>query len=275
MSKFIEKYYKVNEDLTVVYSDTKLFSNTKPVLVFLHGLGGDLDAFNKFRSVFFKKEYRSIGIDLRGHGLSTRVKERSQYSFDCLASDVVSILKKEKIDNYVLIGHCFGGLVAQKVAVKNPKGLKKLVLVNTTPITYPLFKNIGFAKFVKYLSIILEKVLPKIHVGERINHEKYVGTGDFYLPRIFNDIKHTSIASYGQILSYSLSFDILDEVQNINVPTLVISGSKDKIFPTTWSKKISENISNSKLKIYDQGDHLFLFSSVNSVAEDIDNFLNS
>jgi pimeloyl-ACP methyl ester carboxylesterase len=275
MSEFIEKHYKVNKDLTVFYSDTKLFSNTKSVLVFLHGLGGDLEAFNKFRSVFLKKEYRSISIDFRGHGLSTRANERSQYSFDSLSSDIVNILKKEKIDNYVLIGHCLGGLVAQTVAVRNPKGLKKLVLVNTTPITYPLFKNIGFSKFVKYLAIILEKFLPKNHTKGRRNHKKYINGGDFYIPRIFNDLKHTSVASYGQIISYILNFDLLEEVKKISVPTLVISGGKDKIFPTYWSKKINENIPSSKLKIYDKGDHLFLFSLVDSVVDDIVSFLKS
>lgn len=272
---FTEKTHQVNKLITISYSDSAEVSKDKPVLVFLHGLGGDLAVFNDFRKYFYDKGFRSIAIDLRGHGLSSTVKDRQLYDFNVLADDVLEVLEKEKIDKFVLIGHCLGGLTAQNIAIRNPKGLKKLVLINSTPITYPLFKDIGFAKFVKYLAIILERALPVMKREGRINHKKYLGTGDFYIPRIFNDISYTSVASYGQILSYVLNYDLLEEVKNIQVPTLILSGNKDKIFPTKWSKTIGENIQNSKLIEYPEGDHLFLFSSVNYVSKDILAFIES
>lgn len=270
---FIEKKHKITDEIIISYSDTTQNNTQKPVLVFLHGLGGDLAAFEDYRIYFADLGYRSIGIDLRGHGLSSTVKQRDSYDFTVLGNDVLEILKTEKIESYILIGHCLGGLTAQSIAIRNPQGLEKLVLINSTPITYPLFKDIGFSKFVKYLAIILEKMLPTMKMEGRINHRQYLGTGDFYWPRIFNDIAHTSVASYGQVLSYVLNYDLLEEVKNIAVPTLILSGNKDKIFPTKWSKTIHENIKDSKLIEYPEGDHLFLFSSVGYVAQDILDFL--
>ncbi len=273
MPIFSEKKYQISNDFVIVYSDTTKVDQQKPVLVFLHGLGGDLNAFNSFRELFFKHGYRSIAIDFRGHGLSTRVKNRSSYDFDNLADDVISILNQEQISSFILVGHCLGGLTAQKIAIKNPAGLKKLVLLNSTPLTYPLFKNIGFAKFTKYLALILERVLPTTKVSGRIDHQRYIKTGDFYVPRVFNDVLHTSVASYGQILSYVLNYDVLDQVHKITVPTLIIAGGNDKIFPTSWSQLLKQNIKNSVLKIYPKGNHLFAFASVAEVSEDIRNFL--
>ncbi|GIK84448.1 MAG: hypothetical protein BroJett025_10700 [Patescibacteria group bacterium] len=274
MSLFLEKKYTAVDDFVVAYSDTTQIDVQKPVLVFLHGLGGDLDAFKTFREFFYKNGFRSIAVDIRGHGYSSRTRKREQYNFEKLADDVVAIIERENIANYVLIGHCLGGLVAQKVAITNPAGLKKVVLINTTPVAYPLFRHSGFSELAKRLAIVLEKKLSLKYKNGRIKHEKYIGTGDFYIPRILNDLKHTSPASYGQILSYVLNYDVLGELHKITVPVFIISGGSDKIFPTKWSRLIAKKISKSEVKVYPKGNHLFLFSSVNEVGNDILKFLS-
>ncbi len=44
-------------------------------LVFLHGLGGNLYAWNEIRTIMHKKNYSTLAIDLRGHGESFRPKK--------------------------------------------------------------------------------------------------------------------------------------------------------------------------------------------------------
>lgn len=302
MMHFLEKKYQINAVDSIIYSDTGENADgstpatqvietrdsitalptiethgdtTKPVLIFLHGLGGDLSVFDEFRQKFFKHGYRSIAIDFRGHGLSSKPKKRNFYDFDQLVTDVLEIIQTEKIANYILIGHCLGGLIAQKIAIQAPEGLQKLVLINSTPITYPLFKRIGFSKFIVYLAIILQRMLPTLSIRGRANHKNYIGTGDFYFPRIITDIFHTSVASYGQVLSFVLSYNTLSEISHIRVKTLIISGENDKIFSAQWSKLLHEQIKNSQLLTYKNANHLFLFAQVASVVNDILTFLET
>lgn len=301
MTHFLEKKYQISSVEAIIYSDTgvagisetntsKINTSglntsrtnssteinseiTKPVLIFLHGLGGDLSIFDDFRRKFFEYGYRSLAIDFRGHGLSSKSKKRTFYQFDNFVSDVLEIIKTEKITKYVLIGHCLGGLMAQKIAVQNPVELQKMVLINSTPITYPLFKRIGFSKFIAFLAIILERLLPTLAIKGRANHKKYVGTGDFYFPRIFTDIFHTSVASYGQVLSYVLSYNILNEISHVSVKTLIITGENDRIFAAHWSRVLHERIKNSQLLTYKNANHLFLFATADQVVKDIIAFL--
>jgi pimeloyl-ACP methyl ester carboxylesterase len=270
---FVEKTYQADQEALISYSDTDKFDADKPVLIFLHGLGGDLAAFNEFRARFYKKGFRSLAIDFRGHGMSARTKSHESYSFEALISDVFGIIKKEKIEKYILVGHCLGGLVAQVIATSSPEGLEKLVLLSTSSSGFSLLQKTKFTMLIKKFAELLSTNLPTNHKGGRIDHDKFKGTGDFHPYRIFNDIFNTSLSSYGHVLSYALNFTILRKLPKIIAPTLIIAGGDDKIFSVQHSKMMHENIPNSDLKIYDKGNHLFIFVATKAVTKDIFDFI--
>ncbi len=271
---FIEKTYQADNEAIISYSDTDAFDTHKPVLIFLHGLGGDLAAFDDFRKQFSKKRFRSIAIDFRGHGMSSRPKDHNSYSFESLVSDVLAIIEKEKIKRYILVGHCLGGLVSQVLATKSPEGLEKLVLLSTSSSGYSLLQRTKFSFLIKKLAQMLDTRLPTGHIEGRINHLQFKSTGDFHPHRILNDIFNTSISSYGHVLSYALNFTILRKLPKIIIPTLIITGGDDRVFSVQHSKMISENIPNATLKVYKKGNHLFIFVATKEVTKDILKFIS-
>jgi len=274
MIQFIEKSYQADQEALISYSDTANFNTKKPVLIFLHGLGGDLAAFDEFRERFYKKGYRSLAIDFRGHGMSSRIKSHDAYSFEALVSDVLEVIQKEKIEKYILIGHCLGGLVAQVIATSSPEGLEKLVLLSTSSSSFSFLQKTKFTMLVMKLAKLLNSNLPTYHTKGRIDHAKFKGTADFHPQRIINDIFNTSISSYGHIFSYVLNFTILRKLPKIITPTLILAGGDDKIFSVQHSKMIYENIPNSELKIYEKGNHLFVFVATRQVTKDILRFIS-
>ena len=80
-------------------------------LIFIHGAGGDLNAWKEQEHFFHKNGLSTIAIDLRGHGLSDRPNSVRSYRLECFAKDIHQIIVKEKIKKFVMIGHCFGGMV--------------------------------------------------------------------------------------------------------------------------------------------------------------------
>ena len=101
--------------------------NDKPVIFFVHGIGGDADAWYFVRSVFLDRGYRSITMDLRGHGYSDHPKSSHSYQIENLLLDIVSILNEEKVEKIILIGHSYGAVICAYFAIAYPQYLQKLV----------------------------------------------------------------------------------------------------------------------------------------------------
>ncbi|KJS30809.1 MAG: alpha/beta hydrolase [Desulfatitalea sp. BRH_c12] len=78
---------------------------------------------------------RVIAPDLRGLGDSDRTLDVKAYQKQELARDVIEIIDALDVDVFFLVGHDWGGIVAQEVALLIPQRVKKLVLMNIPVIT--------------------------------------------------------------------------------------------------------------------------------------------
>jgi len=79
---------------------------------------------------FLKDTLRVVAPDLRGLGDSERTMESHLYQKMELAKDIVEILDSLEIRNFFLVGHDWGGVVAQEVALAIPDRVKRFVLMN-------------------------------------------------------------------------------------------------------------------------------------------------
>jgi len=84
---------------------------------------------------YLDPHFRLIAPDLRGLGDSERTLEPSLYRKEELARDIIEIADALKIENFYCVGHDWGGVVAQEVALACPERVKKLVIMNIPVIT--------------------------------------------------------------------------------------------------------------------------------------------
>ena len=87
--------------------------NDKPTLVFIHGWTCNRSHWIE-QVTTFSDRFTVIAIDLAGHGDSSF--ERTNYSMESFARDVVAVLDKEQIERAVLVGHSMGGMVIAHTA---------------------------------------------------------------------------------------------------------------------------------------------------------------
>ncbi|WP_148864674.1 alpha/beta fold hydrolase [Marinobacter fonticola] len=80
------------------------------------------------------RQLRVIAPDLRGLGDSERTEGAEHYRKQALAEDVVSMLDALAIDDFYLVGHDWGGIVAQEMALAIPDRIQKLVIMNIAVI---------------------------------------------------------------------------------------------------------------------------------------------
>ncbi|MFP4194465.1 MAG: alpha/beta fold hydrolase [Desulfobacterales bacterium] len=81
-------------------------------------------------SPFLNSELRVIAPDLRGLGDSERTMDPALYRKVELAKDVVEILDSLEVGDFFLVGHDWGGVVAQEIAMMVPERVKRFVLIN-------------------------------------------------------------------------------------------------------------------------------------------------
>jgi proline iminopeptidase len=70
-------------------------------------------------------------IDERGSGRSERLKDPRGYTLDRMVKDIERVRQHLKLPQIVILGHSFGGILAQAYAVRHPKRLLGLVLAGT------------------------------------------------------------------------------------------------------------------------------------------------
>jgi haloacetate dehalogenase len=93
---------------------------------------------------------RVIAPDLRGLGDSERTLNVPAYQKVELAKDIIEIVDALGIDAFLLVGHDWGGIVAQEVALLIPQRVKQLVILNIAVLTNPVgtveARNIIFSR---------------------------------------------------------------------------------------------------------------------------------
>lgn len=257
---------KINYDISII---------SKNFLVFLHGAGGDLTAWKKERQFFHRKGVSSIAIDLRGHGKSDRPDNPSDYKLENFARDINEVIKKENILDFILVGHCFGGMVAVMFHKLFPQKAKSYILIDTaykapSRIT-TIFKHHPF--FVHLINHILShKDLHKKYFSH-VNFYKFASTGDWNFLRICSDISHTSFKSWLFTYENIAKFNGIKIMKSMKNHVLIIEGENDSIFDVLVAKRIKNLIKNSQLDIIPETNHIIIISSPKKVEEEIFKFI--
>jgi pimeloyl-ACP methyl ester carboxylesterase len=265
------KYFK-SFDGAKIYYHASIKSRDK-CLVFIHGLGGDLTAWSKERRYFDDLGISTIALDMRGHGLSDKGDNKAFYSLDNFAKDVAALIDEEKIKNPTVVGHCFGGMVSIYLAAKFPKSSKALVLVDTS-YKLPFFSEHLVAKFlIDHLLEILAKYFPDIKAKGHTDYNYYTQSGEYDPGRILQDILHTSLHTWLLILDELTDYDARELLRLILVPSLVIDGTRDTIFPPEIAQYLKNRIKRSEIELIPGANHILVVNDPKDLDQTIESFL--
>lgn len=97
-----------------------------PAVVFVHGLGSDLEAW-RAQLDHLRPARRAIAYDQRGHGGSDPARDPAEYSIDGLADDLERVAFALGLDRFFLVGHSLSGTVLTSYAAAHPEKVAGLV----------------------------------------------------------------------------------------------------------------------------------------------------
>ena len=223
-------------------------------LVFLHGSGCSSLSF-----YYQLRHFRSAkAIDLPGHPDGKPCE-----SIDGYVEWVRGFIRARRYKNVVLGGHSMGGAIAMRYALKYPEELKGLILIGTGarlrvhPYYLDRCQNPGEGNLpwleghMQYYSDVAPDVLPVVkqraaEVGPEVE---------------LNDLMACN------------SFDMLDQVADIKLPTNIICGSDDVMTPVKYSDFLASKIEGAREAIIPGGSHFVLMEEYQKVNEEIEGFL--
>jgi len=271
MLEIQKKNIKTKDGLNIYY-EKYILDKKAPTIFFVHGSGGDLEAWQYIKDEMLQKGFGSIAMDLRGHGYSSHPRAFKKYEIKNLAEDIEIILKKENLDKIFLVGHSFGSVVVMDFALRFPEKLKGLVVLSGTykPPGYVSNKFFKFL-FVKMINVLSFLSLPPINPG----HSVYP-VGKFHKDYEFYGLVKTVLRnSWGSYLLASkelFTVDLESKINKILTPTLIMVGDKDSIFPVEISKNIHNKIKNSRIEIIEGANHPIVLNNIKTVVNALNNF---
>jgi 3-oxoadipate enol-lactonase len=213
-----------------------------PSLLFLHGIGGAGRAW-RGQLDFFKDRYRAIAWDMPGYGRSAPLPA---VSIAALAEALQDFLQQVGATKPILVGHSIGGMIVQQFLAKHPGIASAIVLAQTSPAFGKPDGDWQKAFIEARLGPLdrgqtLASLAPSL-VSELVGDDPDIGGME--LAR--DCMASVPEATYHATMLSMLGFDQRSTLKDIRVPTLLLSGSKDKNAPAPMMAKMATYIPSAK-----------------------------
>lgn len=259
---------KVN-NIEINYSVT---GKGKPLLLIM-GLNAEKSGWNSQVS-FFKNNYQVITFDNRGSGKSS--KPQGPYSMKMMADDAIGLMDSLGIDKAHVVGTSMGGMIAQEIAVHYPERILKLVLASTCACQDNRL-NGATAEVIQAAqsSRKLGTVVINLAFNKPLNRFFIV-----LIARVRSKFTNAAARAAGKVgfkgqLEACLNHNTLERLHLIKAPTLVITGTRDRVIRPSSSEIIAGKITDSRLVKVEKGSHLFNMEMKREFNRQVLNFLKS
>lgn len=256
----------------------------KPV-VFVHhgGPGCDHTLFRPYLDDLAETA-QLVFVDHRGTGRSGRA-ENATYTIEQMADDLEALRHHLGVEKPMLIGHSFGGMVAQVYAQRYPNSLSKLILMNTAP-------SAGFWEEAKKMAEEMatddqKEVLDQLFEGSLESQQEFEDWWATCMPLYFHNpdpevIEAGKNSMRGDVVvaNYMMEheipkFDARAGLPDIQIPTLIVAGKYDWVTPLNQADEIRGSIQHAEYVLFEDSGHMPYIEQHSEFVEALTRFVNA
>ncbi len=237
-------------------------------LILVHGLGMN-NALWINQIPAFSQRFRTVAVDLRGFGQSSRPDFPGAYTIDTLAEDIAAVIDRMSLEGCHFLGTSMGGFVGQALALAHPDLCRSLTLCHTAPrMSIP---SDVLARRVEALGKMSLEEYAQIVVEQACSTDADQDLRNWIAAMIARNDKR----AYTQVLTEGLrDFDASAMLAGIRLPTLVIIGEHDKVLPPEGGRELARLIPGAKLAEIKGVGHLGYAEKPTAFNEAVLSFLN-
>jgi proline-specific peptidase len=217
-------------------------------------------------------ERRVVLYDQLGSGNSSQPSDASLWTVELFLAELANVREALGLDRVHLLGHSWGGMLAQEYALTHPEGLVSLVLSST----------LSSAALWREESLRLRAALPP-EVREPLDAHEAAGTTDDpeyeaaifgflhrhlcrldpWPPIVEETIRSTNLEVYNTMWGPSeahptgvlAGWDVTPRLGEIALPTLVLCGRYDEATPRQ-AETIAQRLPDAELVVFEESAHL-------------------
>ena len=207
-------------------------------IIFLHGYSDSWFSFSRVLPLL-SPSYHAFALTQRGHGDSD--KPECCYTPHDYAADVDAFMEAVGTDEATLVGTSTGALFAQRVTLSYPRRVSRLVLIASQT---PARENEALSGFREEVRALQDPVLPEFVRGFQESTIHHPVPQEFLETAISESLKLPAHVwrDYLEQAVLSIDRDYVVELGEINVPTLILWGEQDPLFPREEQERLAAAI---------------------------------
>ncbi|HNL64709.1 MAG TPA: proline iminopeptidase-family hydrolase [Ferruginibacter sp.] len=251
------------------------------ILLLNGGPGATHEYFECFENFLLPQDIEFIYYDQLGCGLSDNPKDTSMWDLPRFVEEVEQVRKALGLnkDNFYLLGHSWGGILAMQYALKYQDNLKGLIISNMMS-SCPLYGKYAQDVLAPQFDPKILDTIRQIEAKKDFDNPKYMEllTPHFYakhicrLPleqwpepmvRSFNKMNHSLYVTMQGPSEFGIggnlvNWDVSKELPKIKVPTLTIGGTHDTMDPEHM-KWMSTQVQHGRYLLCPNGSHMSMY----------------
>lgn len=275
---------------------TKRIGNnpTKKILLLNGGPGLTHEYFECFENFLPKEGIEFIYYDQLACGNSDNPKDTSLFDLNRYVEEVEQVRVALNLDknNFYLLGHSWGGILAMQYALKYQDNMKGLIISNMMA-SCPEYGKYADEVLAKKMDPLVLDTLRTLEKNNDFQNPKYMG---LLIPHFYN--KHIlTLAEWPEPVNRSFAkvnsdlyvimqgpsefgiagkltnWDVSKELKNIRIPTLVIGATNDTMDPK-YMEWMSQQIAGSKFLLCKNGSHMCMYDDQEAYMKGLIEFVN-
>jgi len=247
--------------MRVAYED----DGTGLPIVFIPGLVGSKDWF-MYQFTGLRESYRTISCDVRA------ARNTATYTLDLLAEDLACFLTALKLESAVLVGHDFGAMIALYMSRIYSRHVDGLVLISA----FPKLPDASPDEIAGWMSpgpvqieSVFQSVARRLFGIKPAASDAEVGKKE-WLQAHSARLSRPALNARIRLMQ---SFDATDWLPDIEAPTLVVVGAKDRPEFLAGAQALYEGIPGAELDVIEGGGHFCFYTRHDLVSSAIDEFI--
>jgi 3-oxoadipate enol-lactonase len=219
-----------------------------PVVVLANSLGATRGMWDP-QVPALAERYRVLTYDTRGHGETPAPP--GPYTLDDLVDDVVALLDEVGAERAHLAGVSLGGMVALRMAVREPQRVHRLVLLCTSASTDagPFRERAAAVRQGGTAPLAATVVSRWVTPAFAAEHPEVVR-------RLEEMVAGCDDEGYAGCCEVVADVELRADLPRITAPTLVVSGAEDQALPPEHQRVVAEGIPGAQLLTLSPAAHI-------------------
>ena len=240
-------------------------------VVCIHGLGGSSNNWTPVMAAFEGR--RVIRIDLPGSARSPLPSQK--LSIDVYVDVIASVLIELKAEQSDVVAHSMGTVVAQHLAIRHPRLVKSLALFG--PLLAP--PDAGRDGMRQRAALAREKGIPGVQdiadaIVKGATSDETKAQRPVAVALVRESVMRQSPEGYAQSCE-ALAGAQAAEVEQIKVPTLLVTGDQDGVGKPEAVKAMGDRIAGSKVVVLSGCGHWTTFEKPQESAAELKSFYSA